>query len=160
MTSGFVDRSKLVFPQGEPVLSVESGAALADGSFIIVTQAFCPQGHDLVAYPGGSFDGFPGISVRVSGEGLDAVVSVSPMHGDVRRVGGEECVDGTRYELACPVCDERLPVFAECDCGTGRLRSIDLVRGGGGEVVALCDVAGCRRSRVAEGLEVLALFDE
>ncbi len=102
MTSGFVDRSKLVFPQGEPALSVESGAAMADGAFVIVTQAFCPSGHDLVAFP----------------------------------------------------------VFADCDSGTGHLRSIDLVRGGGGEVVAFCDVSGCRRSQVAEGLEVLALFDE
>jgi hypothetical protein len=160
MTSGFVDRNKLVFPGGEPALSVESGAALADGSFIIVTQAFCPQGHDLVAYPGANFDGFPGISIRIAGEGASEVVTISPMHGDDRRAGGEEFVAGTPHLLACPVCDEELPVFADCDCGSGRLRSIDLVRGGGGEVVALCDVAGCRRSRVAEGLEVLALFDE
>ncbi len=160
MTSGFVDRSKLVFPKGEPALSVESGAALADGSFIIVTQAFCPQGHDLVAYPGASFDGFPGISIRVVNGDASEVISLSPMHGDARRVGGEAIGPGDRCALTCPVCSEELPVFATCDCGVGELRSIDLVRKGGGEVVALCDVAGCHRSKVAEGLDVLALFDE
>ncbi len=160
MTSGFVDRRKLVFPQGEPALSVESGAALADGSFIIVTQAFCPSGHDLVAFPGASFDGFPGISIRVIAGGKDQVITLSPMHGDARNEGADEFEAGSSCRLSCPVCDEELPVFASCDCGSGKLHSIDLVRKGTGEVVALCDVAGCRRSRVAEGLEVLALFEE
>ena len=160
MSSGFVDRSKLVYPQGEPALSVESGAALADGSFIIVTQAFCPQGHDLVAYPGPNFDGFPGISIRIAGNGTDEIVTLSPMHGDSRAEGGEPFEAGQQYRLSCPICDEELPSFGDCDCGTGRLHAIELVRKGGGEVVALCNVAGCHRSRVAEGLDVLALFDE
>lgn len=150
----------MVFPQGEPALSVESGAALADGSFIIVTQAFCPKGHDLVAYPGPTFDGFPGISIHVVAGGVDEIVTLSPMHGDDRRQGSEAFEPGTQCQLSCPVCGEGLPSFGDCDCGKGRLHAIELVRKGGGEVVALCDVAECHRSRVAEGLDVLALFDE
>ena len=160
MASQLVDRNKLVYPQGEPALSVESGAAMADGAFIIVTQAFCPNGHDLVAFPGGMFDGFPGISVRIVADDVDEVVTISPMHGDARRLGGDAVATGTRCAMACPVCDEEIPAFGRCDCGKGELRAIDLVRKGGGEVVALCNAAGCHRSRVAEGLDVLALFDE
>ena len=156
----FVDTDSLVFPTGEPTLSVESGAALCDGAFIIVAQAFCPAGHDLVAYPGPLFDGFPGISMRAKVNGAVGVVTLSPMHGDDRKEGGEILAEGERCELFCPVCDEALPVIGPCDCGEGMLHSLELVPHGGGEIAAVCDLAGCRRSRVANGLDILAVFEE
>jgi len=160
MGSRFVDTDSLVFPTGEPMLSAESGAALCDGAFIIVTQAFCPAGHDLVAFPGPLFDGFPGISVRVKVGDGGGIVTLSPMHGDERKEGGEVLVDGERCELFCPVCDEALPVIGPCDCGSGMLHSVNLVPRGDGEIAAICDLAGCRRSRVANGLDVLAAFED
>lgn len=160
MASKHVDTDSLVFPKGTPSLSHESGAEIPDGAFIIVAQAFCPRGHDLVAVPGPLFDGFPGISVRVQGVGIDEVVTLSPMHGDGRKEGGETIAAGTRCSMSCPVCDVELPSIGRCDCQAGELHSVDLVSKGGGEIAALCDVAGCRRSRVADGLEILALFQE
>lgn len=158
MASDFVEKDNLVYPSGEPALSTESRAELANGAFIIVTQAFCPNGHDLVAYEGPTFDGFPGISIKVRGHGHEGVIALSPMHGDGRKQGTEGFDHGRRYDLLCPVCDTPLPKFARCDCGEGRLHAIDLVASGDGEIIAICDVAGCRRSRVADGLEVLAIF--
>lgn len=160
MASKYVDTDSLVFPKGAPALSHESGAELRDGAFIIIAQAFCPNGHDLVSVPGPLFDGFPGISVRIRGVGFDDVVTLSSMHGDDRKEGAEGLADGTRYTLSCPVCDVELPSIGRCDCGTGELHSFDLVPKGNGEIAAVCDVAGCRRSRVADGLEVLAVFQE
>jgi len=160
MASKHVKTDSLVFPKGTPSLSHESGAEIQDGAFIIVAQAFCPNGHDLIAHPGPLFDGFPGISVRVRGEGIDEVVTLSPLHGDGRKSGGEEIPTGVRCSLSCPTCDTVLPTIGRCDCQAGELHMVDLVPQGGGEIVALCDVAGCRRSRVADGLEILALFQE
>ena len=160
MGSRFIDRDSLVFPQGAPSLSEESGAALCDGAFIIVAQAFCPNGHDLIAYPGALFDGFPGISVRVKADEIDEVVVLSPMHGDERKRGGEDIPRGTSCVLSCPICEAELPTIGPCDCGEGNLHSVDLVPRAGGEIAAVCDVAGCRRSRVADGLDVLAAFEE
>jgi hypothetical protein len=158
MATDFVEKDNLVFPGGEPALSTESRAELANSAFIIVTQAFCPNGHDLVAIEGPTFDGFPGITIKVRGQGEDGLITLSPMHGDGRKESTAEFADGQRYDLVCPVCDVALPKFARCDCGEGRLHAIDLVPSGKGEIVAICDVAGCRRSRVADGLEVLAVF--
>lgn len=160
MASKHVETDSLVFPKGTPELSHESGAEIKDGAFIIVTQAFCPQGHDLVAVPGPLFDGFPGLSVRVRGDGVDEVVTLSPMHGDDRKEGGETIPAGTRCSMSCPVCDTELPSIGRCDCQAGELHAVDLVPRGSGEIAALCDVAGCRRSHVADGLEILALFQE
>jgi len=160
MGSRFVNTDGLVFPTGEPMLSAESGAQLRDGAFIIVTQAFCPAGHDLIAYPGPLFDGFPGISVRVKVNRAEGLVTLSPMHGDARRQGDDVLVEGERCEVLCPVCDVALPELAPCDCGQGMLRSLDLVPRGGGEIAAICDRVGCHRSRVANGLDVLAVFEE
>ncbi len=160
MGSKYVDSDSLVFPKGAPALSHESGAELRDDAYIIVAQAFCPAGHDLVAYPGPLFDGFPGISIRIRCEGVEEVITLSPMHGDDRKAGAEDVADGTRYTLCCPICDVELPSIGRCDCRMGELHSVDLVPKGHGEIAALCDVAGCRRSRVADGLEVLAVFQE
>ena len=160
MASKYVDKDSLVFPKGTPALSHESGAELLDDAFIIVAQAFCPNGHDLVAFPGPLFDGFPGISVRVRGDGIDQVVTLSPMHGDGRKHGGADIPSGMRCDLRCPICDAGLPSIGRCDCQAGELHTVNLVPKGHGEIVALCDVWGCRRSQVADGLEILALFQE
>lgn len=160
MNSDFVDKDSLLFPHGKPTLSNESGAELKDGAFIILTQAFCHNGHDLLDQGGPLFDGFPGVSLRVVGEEADGIITLSPMHGDERREG-VDVVSGRQYKLMCPECDEELPVFAPCDCAQGgQLRSIDLVPEGNGETAAICDVAGCRRSRIAQGVDILAVFDE
>ncbi len=160
MNSDFVDKDSLLFPQGKPTLSAESGAELKDGAFIIITQAFCPKGHSLLDTDGPLFDGFPGITLHVQGEDATGTITISPMHGDDRREG-VDVVDGSQYKLTCPECGEELPVFAPCDCAQGgQLRSIELVPGGIGETAAICDVAGCRRSRIAQGLDILAVFDE
>ena len=158
MTSDFVEKDNLVYPGGEPALSTESRAELANGAFIIVTQAFCPNGHDLVAIEGPTFDGFPGITIKVKGHGQEGHVTLSPMHGDGRKQTDIDFDEGKRFDLCCPTCGAPLPKFARCDCGQGRLHAIDLVASGDGEIVAICDVAGCRRSRVADGLELLAVF--
>lgn len=163
MTDGVVDRDKLSFPHGRPSLSDESGATMADDAFVFITQAFCPAGHDLVAHGGPLFHGFPGPTLRLAGEGIGEggeLLTLSPMHGDSGKEGAEGVVWGSRYRLACPVCDVELAVIGPCDCGLGELHAMDLVPGGGGEIAAVCDVAGCRRSRLVDGLEVLAVFQD
>jgi hypothetical protein len=163
MGSGVVDRDKLSFPQGKPTLSGESGATVADDAFVFITQAFCPEGHDLVAYAGPLFHGFPGPTLRLAGPGIagdDDLLTLSPMHGDSGKEGAEEVVWGDRYRLGCPVCDVELTSIGPCDCGLGELHALDLLPRGGGEIAAVCDVAGCRRSRLVDGLEVLAVFQD
>ncbi len=158
MDSKIVDRDLLEFPTGEFSLSEESLAVVADDAFIFVAQAFCPNGHDLVAFPGPLFHGFPGLSLQIVGEGVDDVLTLSPMHGDEAKEGAEAVVAGRRYELRCPLCREELTAIGPCDCGEGQLHAMDLVAGGEGEIAAICDVAGCRRSRLMDGLEVIAVF--
>ncbi len=159
MASEHVDKSRLKYPHGTPEFSDESGVEFRDGAFVIVSQAYCPNGHDLVAHEGASFDGFPGITLRVVGDDADGLLTLSPMHGD-SRTEGVAVTPGQRYALRCPVCGVDLPVFARCDCGTGLLRTLSLVGHDEGEIVTICDVAGCHRSRVAHGLDVLAVFTD
>jgi len=69
--------------------------------FVVVTQVFCPNGHNLVGRSSVEFDGYPGISLWVEGGGQAGEVVVSPIHGDHRKEG-VTFPDGTQLTLRCP----------------------------------------------------------
>jgi hypothetical protein len=126
---------------------------------IQVTQAFCPNGHNLVRNRRQLFDGSPGISLLVS-DGSDCQdVILSPFHGDHSRKGKACFADGTRLEVYCPVCRAQLPILSPCTCGKGNLVMLYLTDGlDDGNVVALCDVWGCHRSKVFDQAQLLAAY--
>ena len=134
---------------------------LPGGIAILVTQAFCPAGHDLVYREDVPFSGHKGISLQVSaGDWSDEVV-LSPFHGDVRIIGMNESVPkGTKCRLTCPVCGVELPVQAKCGCPSGGdLHSLYLRKDlRESEQIMLCDVYGCQRSQMMDSLQVVSEF--
>lgn len=134
---------------------------LPGGIAILVTQAFCPNGHNVVCRPEPSFAGHPGIALHVAAAGWDGEIVLSPFHGDSRLVGmNEEVPRGTRSRLSCPICGVPLPVQTRCGCRWGgELVALSLRRDRQeGEMIMLCDVYGCHNSRVLDSLQVLSDF--
>lgn len=133
------------------------------GVTIVVTQAFCPNGHNLVRRNDVLFDGYPGISLFVECGDFAGEVILSPIHGDHAKIGIPRSLpDGLRCCLKCPECEVELPKIGDCGCEHGGdligiyLRE-DLAEG---DMVAICNILGCYRSRVMDKFEILSEFIE
>jgi len=153
--TGNEDRTEL----GEE--TIDEMPDLPGGIAILVTQAFCPNGHNLVYREDVSFSGHKGISIHVAARDWEGEVVLSPFHGDTRRIGmSEDIAVGTRCRISCPVCRVDLPVQAKCGCQWGgELRGIYLRADlQDSDQVMLCDVNGCQRSRVMDNLQVISEF--
>jgi hypothetical protein len=141
--------------------TIDEMPVLPGGIAILVTQAFCPAGHDLVYREDVPFSGHKGISIQVSTEVWSGEVVLSPFHGDDRLLGmSPEVVKGTKCRLTCPVCGVELPVQTTCGCPSGGdLHSLHLRKDlRESEQIMLCDVYGCQNSQMMDSLDVVSEF--
>lgn len=146
-----------------PAPSEKTGVSVADGVMVIITQAFCPNGHNLVRREDVVFDGYPGVSLFVEAGGWSGEVILSPIHGDHSKVGmNREIEEGVRGNIKCPECKVEFPKIADCNCGgDGDLIGIYLSPAPReGDMVGVCNILGCYRSRVMDGWELLSEFVE
>jgi len=138
-----------------------SGLDVNKGIMVVITQAFCPNGHNLVTRDDVLFDGHPGICVHVDSPDWSGDVMLSPIHGDHSRIGADAHIPlGTVCRLSCPVCGVAFPRLGTCRCdGGGELVGFflrpDLNEG---DMVAVCSVMGCYRSRIMDQFELLSEF--
>lgn len=128
-------------------------------AMIILTQAFCPNGHNLVRRQDVLFQGYPGISLVVEGGGFKGEVVLSPIQGDPSRIGApDSLVPGTAFKMMCPECGVELPTMAPCHCDNGgKLVALYLDKKlREDHQVGICNVFGCLRSRLLDSMELLS----
>ena len=132
---------------------------LVDDALVVVTQAYCHNGHRLVTTANPTFGGFPGVRVQVTTDQRTEDVVLSPIHGHQQRQGGDGIAEGARCRVACPKCSEEFPEYAPCVCGAGQLRSIFLTPDASeSHVVAVCENWGCHKSRILDEFEILSEY--
>ena len=133
-----------------------------DPDFVIIslTRAFCQNGHPLIAAGAPTFYGLPGLRVQVRQNETVGMVTLSAVHGDQRRVGGDDFEKGQPCQVCCPTCGDELPAWEDgCRCGGGKLRVVFLSPDcDPGNVALICDVWGCHRSRVVDKWELLSEY--
>ncbi len=155
-----VDKEKLKIPDGGPHPSPETRVSM-EGVLVVLTQAFCPKGHDLIAESTVSFDGHPGISLKVSDGKTEDTVVCSAIHGDARKAHSTAIRIGTKLSIQCPTCGTELDVLLPCSCGKGELVNLYLTPDlTDGQVAAVCNVWGCKRSRVIDNWQIISQFVE
>lgn len=151
-----INRQDLKIHQEKP--SDETQIMVKEDVYIIVTQAFCPNGHNLVGHGTHSFDGYPGICLLVKDGDREGLVELSPFHGDHSK-HGPEFPDGVKVQVLCPVCRCAFEVISPCTCDHGELRSIYLSpKRQSAHLMAVCDVWGCYHSRVIDNNEIFSEF--
>ena len=144
----------------------ESSIIRVDDVFIVVTQAFCQNGHNLVIDDGARFDDYPGIKLSLDdGKGGTGDVYLSPFHGDGSKKGKTDWAEGTKLQIRCPICRSQLPVLAKCHCDTkisktgGVLVKLFLSPAlTDSHILALCNVWGCRKSRTIDNWHIISEY--
>jgi hypothetical protein len=144
----------------------DSSIIRVDEVFIVVTQAFCQNGHNLVLDDGEQFDGYPGIKLLLDdGKGSTGNVFLSPFHGDISKKGKIDWAEGTKLHVCCPTCKSQLPVLAKCHCdSTISKNGGDLVKLflspalTDSHILALCNVWGCRKSRTIDNWLIISEY--
>ena len=159
------DKKKFLLPEvsdNHPEVSVESGLQTKDdkGIHFILTQAWDGHGNSLIRENRPNFDDFPGVTLWLElPDGQGGEVTLSPIHGDPRKKCFTEIAPGTNCEIFGPKGGKPLKTFGRCSCG-GSYRSIYLTqKGEKGEVVLICNVWGCLRSRIIDSSEILSAID-
>ncbi len=131
-----------------------------DDIIVIVTQAYGPDGDDIVESAKVEFDGYPAIPVLVKAEGREEIVNLSPFHGDARKTGMEGLAAGTKCRLFCPVSGKPLDHVGKVEDGSpADYYAIYLTpRLSQGEMVAISDIWGDYHSRIVDNFELISYW--
>ena len=145
---------------GSHVAVQPSASPATDDVVVIVTQAYGPQGHNLVGISDVQFDGHPAVTVGIRGAGREGLVHLSPIHGDGRKQGLTDLPQGTRCELYCPVSGQPLDLVGEVEDGSGaRYYAIYLTpQLSRGSMVMVSDVWGHYHSRIIDDFELISAW--
>jgi hypothetical protein len=128
-----------------------------DGVVIVVTQAFGPNGDNLVGISDVTFDGHPAVTLKVKAAGKEGLVHLSPIHGDSRKEGFVDIEPGTRCELFCPVSGEPLPFVGNVDDSDAGYYALYLTpQLAAGSTVMISDVWGHYHSRIIDDFELIS----
>lgn len=145
-----------------PETSSRLRAISEKGYIVVVTQAYGPNGEDLMDRDGRKFSGEPGVKLRVTQGDKTADVVLSPFFGDPAKYTSEDFEDGERCVLTCPDSGEPLDkIRGMGNETTGDFYAVYLTpKLGDGELVAVNDVWGVTNSRMLSEGELLNLYAE
>jgi len=156
-----VDKKKVRISAIPPL---DSSIKQVDDVFIVITEAYCPNGHNLISEDNEDFDGYAGIKVLLRGATNEGEVFISPFHGDATKKGEQGWKTGEKLAFFCPVCEVPLPTFARCHCAfedgqEGELVKLYTSRDlSDSHMLALCNVWGCRRSRTIDNWNIISEY--
>ena len=137
----------------------ESHVEVMDDVLIVVTQAFGPDGDNLVGISDVTFDGFPAVTLLVKAGEREGLVHLSPFHGDRRKEGFTDITKGTKCQLFCPVSKKPLDHLGKVLDSRADYYAVYLSeRLSKGEVVALSDIWGDYHSRIVDNSELISTW--
>lgn len=140
----------------EHSFSKSAGVVRDEKSRIVLTQAFCHNGHSLMN-PDYQFDGYAGIFLLGLHEDEIFDIILSPIMHDSRKVSSA-LPAGTVVEISCPACKIPLPRIAPCGCVIGSFyRHIFLTKNKDiRKSIGICDSFGCPRSFLRDRGEIIS----
>ena len=120
----------------------------------LVSECYCHNGHSLLSDLA-TYDGLPGLTMRLRAEGRQGMLSLSPIIGDKsRRFFEFERNEGEVVEICCPTCDEPLPVYNLCPCGADLVTLFTTPRAEFSNVIGICRRLGCLHAEILSGREM------
>ncbi len=134
--------------------------AVENDVVVILTQAYGPNGDQLVGISDVQFDGHPAVTLGIRVGDQEGLVHLSPIHGDGRKTKPFDIAHGTKCELFCPVSKQPLDVVGEVEDGSGAkyfaiYLTSQLSRG---SMVMVSDVWGHYHSRIIDDFELISAW--
>lgn len=119
-----------------------------------VQECYCPQGHSLLTDLA-SFDGYPGITVKLKTPTQEGLLALSPLLGDkARTFFNFERRPGEIVELCCPSCSVALPVYNVCSCGADLVAMFLTTSLDFSNCIGICQRIGCLHSEIKSNREL------
>jgi hypothetical protein len=152
------DKGELIIREPERKPSART-TVVKEEEKIRLEAAFCPRGDNLMIEGAPTFDGFPGICLEVTDGKTEGLVTLSPIHGDHRKIG-MDFPSGTVLTLRCPVCHVELDPIAPCTCSPeGQFVALYTVpKRSARNFAGVCRVWGCLRSFTKDAGKILSEF--
>jgi len=119
-----------------------------DVTFEVITECYCHNGHsllsDLVSY-----NGYPGLTVKLRTPTQEGTLSLSPIVGDKSRSFFEfDRNEGEIIQICCPTCGEQLPVYNECTCEAELVALFTEPKPNFANCIGICQRIGCLNSEI------------
>jgi len=147
----FNSKGMLVIPNPMPTESICKFKEV-----VVVKECFCPNGHNLISSKA-IFNGFNGIVIRVTSKDQEGLVALSPVYGYKSRVAlNIDLNEGDVWEVRCPVCSHKLPVYSKCDCGGDMVCMFLDNKKNFQNCIAICNRIGCDQAGIKYGDEILS----
>lgn len=120
----------------------------------LVSECYCHQGHSLLTKLA-TFDGLPGLTIKLRSATKEGLLSLSPIIGDKNRTFFDfERVESEVVELCCPTCDEPFPVYNTCPCGADLVTLFTTPRADFANVIGICRRIGCLYAEIISGRDM------
>ncbi len=144
----FTERGMLIIPN--PTVKEVDKYSKA----LVIGKAYCHNGHDLIDQ-NSSFNGHPGIRLKVIKDDKEGVVILSPFYGDNTRVTCDvQLQQGDHVKLCCPTCGEPLPTYSPCECDGHLVCFFPTPVKDFANSIGICDVIDCYASQIMINNEV------
>ena len=118
MREQFDSKGRMIFPIAATI-NMPAAIANRKGGKVIVTEAFCSNGHSLMSKV--RIDGEPGIHFIYASQGgkKKTDVVISPVVGECMKkiLKGAALKQDDVVRILCPTCFTELPVLFDCECG-------------------------------------------
>ena len=120
----------------------------------LVSECYCHNGHSLLTGLA-TFDGLPGLTIKLRSATREGLLSLSPIIGDKNRnFFNFERVEGEVVELCCPTCEEPLPVYNACPCGADLVTLFTTPKANFANVIGICRRIGCLYAEIISGRDM------
>lgn len=126
-------------------------------NILVIKECFCHNGHNLISDKA-VFNEFNGIVFKIKNKDHEGLVALSPVYGYKSRVSMDvDLNEGDIWEVLCPECNEKLPIFSECSCNA-ELVTIFLSKCADfSNCITLCNRIGCFNACIQYGNEAVTM---
>jgi hypothetical protein len=108
----FNNKGMMLFPN-----PIQKSKICQSKNLLVVNNCYCHNGHDLIN-ENAVFNGFKGLMLLACRGDQKGLVALSPVYGYKSRVSINLTFNsGEVWDVCCPLCKEKLPVFSPCSCG-------------------------------------------
>lgn len=115
---------------------------------LVIKECYCPKGHSIITDVA-TFDGYPGLTLKLRTANQEGLLSLSPIIGDRdRKFFNFNEIPGEVVEISCPTCGEPFPIYNECSCGAHLVALFTSPETSFAKCIGICQRSGCLHSEL------------